>query len=150
MDDHQRIEISMASRVEYVNLLHAANDEVCRLLDLDEDTAMNLGLALHEASVNAIKHGNRMDAAKIVRVIFSIRPGELEVTVTDQGSGFDASRLEDPRAPKNIEKTSGRGLFLMRNFVDQVSFHHVPGVGLTVSLVKKLPGRQGRSGESAR
>ena len=140
MNDHQRIEIIMASRVEFVNLLHAASDEVCRLLNVDEDTAMNFGLALHEAAVNAIKHGNHSDAGKKVSVVFSIRPGELKVTVSDEGNGFDPSRTEDPRASKNIDRTSGRGLFLIRNFVDHVTFTHVPGEGLTVSLVKKLPG----------
>jgi len=139
MSDRQRIEITMASRVEYVNLIHAASDEVCRLLDLDEDWAMNFGLALHEAAVNAIKHGNREDAEKKVFVVFSIGPGELEVTISDQGNGFDVSRAEDPRAMKNIDRTSGRGLFLIRNFVDQVTFTHIPGQGLVVSLVKRLP-----------
>jgi serine/threonine-protein kinase RsbW len=145
MSDHQSIEITMASRVEFVNLIHAANEEVCRLLDLDEDTTMNLGLALHEATVNAIKHGNRLDAAKTVSVTFEIRPGELEVTIRDQGNGFDAASAEDPRAARNIEKTSGRGLFLMRNFVDQIEFNHIPGVGMVVSLVKRLPGGDGRN-----
>jgi serine/threonine-protein kinase RsbW len=150
MNDQQRIEITMASRVEYVNLIHAANLEVCRLLNLDEDTAMNLGLALHEAAVNAVKHGNRLDPALKVVVAFSIRPGELLVTVTDQGAGFDAAGVEDPRHPGNIEKTNGRGLFLMRSFVDQVSFDFVPGRGMTVSLLKKLPGRERRGSAGAR
>lgn len=144
MESDQRIEITMASRMEYVNLLHAASDEVCRLLNLDEDTAMNMGLALHEAAVNAIKHGNRLDPALMVSIAFHIRSGELEVTVRDQGSGFDNGRIGDPRDPANIEKTNGRGIFLMRNFVDHVEFHHVPGEGMTVTLLKKLPGREHR------
>ena len=143
MSDHQRIEITMASRVEFVNLIHAANEEVCRLLNLDEDTTMNLSLALHEATVNAIKHGNRLDATKTVSVTFELRPDELEVKVHDQGNGFDAGSAEDPRTARNIERTSGRGLFLMRNFVDHIEFTHVPGKGMVVSLLKRLPGRNG-------
>jgi len=149
MSDHQSIEITMASRVEFVNLIHAANEEVCRLLNLDEDTTMNLSLALHEATVNAIKHGNRLDDAKSVSVTFEIRPGELEVTVRDQGDGFDAGAAEDPRTARNIERTSGRGLFLMRNFVDHIEFTHVPGEGMVVSLLKRLPGRDGRGADAA-
>lgn len=149
MSEHQRIEITMASRVEYVNLLHAASDEVCRLLNLDEDTAMNLGLALHEAAVNAIKHGNRLDPALNVSIAFCVRPGELEVTVKDQGHGFDHQRVADPRDSANLEKTNGRGLFLMRSFVDHVEFHHAPGQGTTVTLLKKLPGRERRGSASA-
>jgi len=149
MSDHQSIEITMASRVEFVNLIHAANEEVCRLLNLDEDTTMNLSLALHEATVNAIKHGNRLDAAKTVSVTFEIRPGELEVKVRDQGAGFDAAAAEDPRTARNIERTSGRGLFLMRNFVDRIEFTHHPGMGMVVSLLKRLPGRNGRGLDAA-
>jgi len=145
MSDHQIIEITMTSRVEYVNLVHAATEEVCRILSLDEDTTMNLGLALHEATVNAIKHGNHFDATKTVSVLFEIRPGELVVRIRDQGGGFDTSRPEDPRDTKNLEKTSGRGLFLMRHFVDSVEFNHVPGEGMVVSMIKRLPGRDGRN-----
>ncbi|MBI3448398.1 MAG: ATP-binding protein [Acidobacteria bacterium] len=151
MRDHPSIEITMASRVEFVNLVHAANDEVCRLLDFDEDTTMNLSLALHEATVNAIKHGNRLDSSKTVSVIFQMRPGELEVTIRDQGNGFDAARPEDPRAARNLEKTNGRGLFLMRSFMDRVEFRHVPGEGMVVSLMKRVPakraGAEGEGGE---
>ncbi len=141
MNDHQRVEITMASRVEFVNLLHAASAEICRILDLDDDTSMNLSLALHEAAVNAIKHGNAQDERKTVTVVFMMSPAELVIKIKDQGCGFDWRHVEDPRAPDNIGKANGRGIFLMRNFVDRVDFKHVMGEGLTVSLVKRLGGR---------
>jgi len=67
------------------------------------------------------------------------------VSIRDEGKGFDPDGAADPRDSRNIEKTSGRGLFLMRNFVDQIEFRHVPGEGMLVRLIKHLPGRDGRS-----
>ncbi|HKY31895.1 MAG TPA: ATP-binding protein [Candidatus Polarisedimenticolia bacterium] len=145
--DDLHVEMTLNSRVDVANLVHAASDEVCRLAGLDEDTRMNLGLALREATVNAVKHGNRLDEAKVVVVVFDLGKGRLEVLVKDQGEGFDFRRSVDPRLPENLEKTNGRGLFLMKNFVDHVTFTHEPGVGTTVSLVKKLPRRAARRGQ---
>jgi serine/threonine-protein kinase RsbW len=138
MSDRNFIQIAMASRVEYLNLLHVASEEICRILDLDEGTTMNMALALHEAAINAIKHGNRLDASKTVTISFQMEPDRLTIRVSDQGEGFEWSQVRDPRDPENLDRTSGRGIFLMRNFVDEVDYEHVPGEGLTVSMVKKL------------
>lgn len=142
MVDSGFIEISLASKVEFLNLLHSASEEICRILELDEDTAMNMALALHEAAINAIKHGNGFDESKSVTVSFLMQPGELTIKVKDQGEGFDWSQVGDPRDPENLDRTSGRGIFLMRSFVDKVDYDHVPGQGLTVSMVKKLNGKK--------
>ncbi len=138
MSSPGQIEISVASRVEYLSLLHATSDEICKILGLDEDTAMNMALALHEAAINAMKHGNGFDPAKRVKISFVVEPGRLVIRVQDEGEGFDWSRLKDPRAPENVGKTNGRGIFLMRSFVDSVDYEHVPGEGLVVSMVKNL------------
>jgi serine/threonine-protein kinase RsbW len=140
------VEMTLNSRVDLANLVHAASDEICRLAGLDDDAMLNLGLALREAAINAMKHGNKMDEAKPVRVTFDVRGERLEVRITDQGQGFDFGRIKDPRLPENINKTNGRGLFLMNNLVDQVRFFYTSGVGTTVSLVKKLPRAAARRG----
>ncbi len=140
------VEITINSRVELANLVHAASDEVCRLAGIDQDAMLNLGLALREATVNAIKHGNEMVEQRQVVVRFDLNGRRLRVDILDQGRGFDFDRDVDPRLPENIGKTNGRGLFLMKTFVDQVRFTHRQGVGTTVSLIKKLPRRVGRQG----
>jgi len=97
--------------------------------------------------INAIKHGNRNDSSKRVFVEFGTSMGdvpELSIRVRDQGEGFDFRRDVDPRLPENLEKTNGRGMFLIRNFVDEVRYAHVAGKGTTVYLVKKLPRHPGR------
>jgi serine/threonine-protein kinase RsbW len=137
--------MTFTSRVDLANLVHAASDEVCRLAGLDEDTRMNLGLALREATVNAVKHGNKMIASRPVVVVFDLDARRLSVSIRDQGEGFEFGRDVDPRLPENLNKTCGRGLFLMRNFVDKVTYDHEPGKGTTVSLIKKLPRRQAKS-----
>lgn len=134
-----RIEITLNSKVELTNLIHAASDEVCRLVGLDEDAMFNLGLALREAAVNAMKHGNKLRENVPIRIVFSRNGDKLEVAIADQGEGFDFQNNVDPRLPENLDKTSGRGIFLMRNFVDDVRFRSEPGKGTTVRLIKKLP-----------
>ncbi len=137
----------MNSRVELANLIHAASDEICRLARLDEDTTLNMGLALREATVNAIKHGNKMAEDKEITVTFDLDARRLAVRIQDQGEGFDFDKKVDPRLPENLAKTNGRGLFLMNNFTDEVQFEYSPGKGTTVSLIKLLPrARGGRRG----
>jgi len=135
------IEITLNSKVELANMVHAASDEICRLAGLDDDACMNLGLALREATINAMKHGNRLVESAPVQITFDLDQDRLEVQVSDQGGGFDYRKVVDPRLPENLGKTSGRGLFLIKSFVDEVKFRHEPGEGLTVSLVKKLSKR---------
>jgi len=149
MGEPLHVEMTVNSRVDLTNLVHAASDEICRLAGLDEDTMLNLGLALREATVNAMKHGNGMKADKPVQIVFDLNSEHLKVSIHDEGDGFDFKRSVDPRLPENIEKTSGRGLFLIQNFVDEVRYTHTPGVGMTVMLVKKLPRPARRRGRTA-
>jgi len=144
------VEMTLNSRVDLANLVHAASDEICRIAGLDEDAMLNLGLALREATVNAMKHGNKMREERPVRVSFHLNGKSLEVEIVDQGDGFDFERSVDPRLPENLDKTSGRGLFLMRTFCDDVKFTRSEGNGTRVSLVKKLKKRGARRVREAR
>jgi serine/threonine-protein kinase RsbW len=80
-------------------------------------------LALHEAVVNAVRHGNRGDPTKHVRVSYLVRPAEVVLEVEDEGRGFDPSLVADPLADENVSRPSGRGLFLMRVYMSWVSFN---------------------------
>jgi serine/threonine-protein kinase RsbW len=92
--------------------------------------------------INAIKHGNRGDYGKLVTVEFSISPAaaptEFIVRVLDQGEGFDPQEVADPLAPENILKSSGRGIFFMRSFMDDVVLRRASEGGMEVRMVKKL------------
>jgi serine/threonine-protein kinase RsbW len=90
-------------------------------------------LSLEEAFINAVKHGNKMDTHKGVRIDYSISPNKIEISMTDEGKGFKPDSVPDPRAGNNIYKTGGRGLFLIRAYMDKVEFNES---GNCVRMVK--------------
>jgi serine/threonine-protein kinase RsbW len=83
----------------------------------------NLRTALAEALANAIAYGNRHDRAKLVRVRVHVRRESVEIHVADDGDGFDPTAVDDPTRPENLERETGRGLFVLQRLVDQVSFN---------------------------
>jgi serine/threonine-protein kinase RsbW len=87
-----------------------------------EREIFSVKLALEEALVNAIKHGNQLDRNKKVHIAYHIRPERFEVVITDEGGGFDPTDVPDPTAAENLERPCGRGLMLMRYYMNEVSF----------------------------
>lgn len=100
----------------------------------DPEAAFAIKLALEEALINAIKHGNHSDRAKTVSVVALITPRQTVITVEDQGNGFDRSRVPDPTADANLERLHGRGILLMEAYMDRVQFSHG---GRRVRMVRK-------------
>jgi serine/threonine-protein kinase RsbW len=101
-------------------------DEIEQLLktyQYGERDIFSIRLALEEALVNAIKHGNQMDRAKKVRICFRVDPNRFDVLVVDEGPGFDPNDVPDPIACENLERPCGRGLLLMRHYMTEVAFH---------------------------
>lgn len=127
--------LDFPSRLERVSPL--LDDIVADARDagFDERDRFGIRLALDEAVTNAVKHGNGMDPSKTVSVAWRANEGSLEVVVEDQGPGFDPDALPDPTAPENLTKPSGRGVMLMRNYMDEVSFSNS---GNRVSLTKTI------------
>jgi serine/threonine-protein kinase RsbW len=102
------------------------------------DVVEDIGLAVGEALANAIVHGNHCDPAKTVHVSVAVNEhGDLLVSVKDSGSGFDPGRLPDPTAPANLLSTHGRGIFLIREFMDEVDFKFDHGTDLRMRRRKK-------------
>jgi len=101
-----------------------------------------VSVAIRECVINAIKHGNRNDQRKMVHVEFvssnDPEQGGLSVSVRDEGEGFDPDSIADPLAPENVLKSSGRGIFLIRSFMDELELRRVPGGGMEVRMTKKL------------
>jgi serine/threonine-protein kinase RsbW len=93
----------------------------------------SIKMALEEAIVNAIKHGNQMDRAKLVRIAYRILPERFDVMIVDEGPGFNPEDVPDPTAPENLERPCGRGLLLMRHYMNQISYI---GTGNTVVMSK--------------
>jgi serine/threonine-protein kinase RsbW len=101
----------------------------------DEREIFGIKLALEEALVNAIKHGNGMDRNKHVHIRYHVQPDRFEIGIADEGCGFDPGAVPDPRAEENLERPSGRGLLLMRHYMTEVVYHP-PGNRLTMSKVR--------------
>ncbi len=123
--------LKIDSKIENVNLIEDLINEVCEKHNIKEDQYGNVLIAMTEAVTNAIVHGNSSDASKSVEVAHKQEDNKLIFTVTDQGAGFDFDNLPDPTAPENIEKPTGRGIFLMKSLADEVEFEQG---GRTVEL----------------
>ncbi len=114
--------IGFPSRMENMTLVEKFIDDVCEDYNINEDYYGNILIALTEAVNNAIRHGNKLDPEKNITVTFDSRGNVLLFAVEDEGSGFNFDTLPDPTDPANIEKPHGRGVFLMRNLADEVTF----------------------------
>jgi serine/threonine-protein kinase RsbW len=137
--------LHFSSAFEMLDLVQVVADHVGHLLAFEEDAQVWLEVAIRESVINAIKHGNRNNPAKQVWVRFSMspfpEPRELRICVRDEGDGFDPSTVPDPLAPENMLKSSGRGIFFMRSFMDDVRINHHPDGGMEVCLIKRLQAR---------
>ena len=136
------VRLQIHSNFEMLDFVQVVSDRIGQLAGLDEDAVHWIGVAVRESVINAIKHGNREDDGKIVTVEFvmapTVAPKELVVRVLDQGEGFDPEEVANPLAPENILKSSGRGIFFMRNFMDDVTLRRADEGGMEVRMVKKL------------
>jgi serine/threonine-protein kinase RsbW len=136
------ISLRFPSTFEMVDFVQVISDHLGQMLHLDEDARHWIGVAVRESVINAIKHGNHSDASKLVFVDFvstpSAEPTELEVKVRDQGEGFDPDALPDPLAPENLLKSSGRGIFFMRSFMDDLAIRRAPEGGMEIRMVKRV------------
>jgi serine/threonine-protein kinase RsbW len=136
--DGERIEITISSRFENIELVQVIAEHLCENAGLDEDGSHWIGMAVREAVANAIKHGNKLDVQKKVNATFILHGADLGITITDEGEGFDPSKVSDPLNPQNLMKTSGRGIFYMKTFMDQVSYSFHPGRGTSLVMTKNL------------
>jgi serine/threonine-protein kinase RsbW len=136
------VRLQIPSLFDMVDLVQVLSDRMGQLAAFDEDQVHWIGVAVRESVINAIKHGNREDPAKPVLIEFAFtpldHPTELVVCVTDRGAGFEPDAVADPLAPENMLKSSGRGIFFMRSFMDDVQVTRAPEGGMEVRMVKKL------------
>ena len=123
--------------MESVAEVEAAAEKFTMANGLDEDESFRVVMAVREAAVNAVLHGNGYDPNKQVSVSFENTGKSLVITVADQGEGLDPETLPDPLAPENLLRGTGRGIFLIRSFLDEVHFRQLhPGTELT--MIKHL------------
>ena len=131
-------ELRFASRLEAVDQAATAVSEFLSRSGVSEDVMFGIDMAVREAITNAVLHGNKLDETKFADVSIKGSAGTFEITVHDQGRGFNPEEVPDPTKKENIMKTSGRGIFFMRNFMDEVDWTINPHGGTTVRMLKKL------------
>src|SRR5262245_6916167 len=133
---NETIELSIDSKLEHVETVESLAKSASAKLGFDEADAGWIELAVREAVVNAIKHGNQYLADKQVNVQFLVGPDALISYVRDRGAGLDAARVLDPLEPENLLKPSGRGILWMRAFMDEVEYSAHPEGGCVVRMKK--------------
>jgi serine/threonine-protein kinase RsbW len=134
----ETIELTLPSRIEVVNEAAAAVARMLSRLGVGEEAAFGIDMAVREAVTNAVLHGNKQDEGKFVNVTLKSSPDGLEISVRDQGTGFNPVAVPDPTAAENILKTSGRGIFFMHNFMDEVDWSIHSEGGTTVRMTKRF------------
>jgi serine/threonine-protein kinase RsbW len=139
------VRLEFTSAFEMLDCVQVVSDHVGRTLELDDDTQHFVGVAIRESVINAIRHGNRNDASKRVFVEFSTERRadavHFTIRVRDEGEGFDPSAVADPLAPENLLKPSGRGIFLIRSFMDDVQLVNAPEGGMEMRMLKRVKSR---------
>ena len=129
------VEVVIPSDVAEARLIQDQIEQLLQSCCAHEKDVFGIRLALEEALVNAIKHGNQMDRSKTVKVVSFVQAERFEVHVTDEGTGFDPGDVPDPTAVENIERPCGRGLMLMRHYMNEVAYN---ASGNSVSMSRVL------------
>jgi serine/threonine-protein kinase RsbW len=132
-----RITYTLDSSLDSVNKVEQTAEQMAQKAGIDEDEIFRITMAVREAAVNAVLHGNSYDPGKRITASFENTGDSLVIRIADQGKGLDPETLPDPLAPENLLRGSGRGIFLIRSFMDEVHFKQLhPGTELT--LIKHL------------
>ena len=139
---HHIVRLEFSSAFEMLDFVQVVSDHLARGVGLDDDALHWVGVAIRESVINAIKHGNKSDASKHVFVEFETvaeaAVPELAIRVRDEGDGFDPETVANPLDPENLLKSSGRGIFLIRNFMDDVRLQRAPEGGMEIRMVKRV------------
>ena len=135
----QRVSYTLDSTLETVDSAENKATRIATDLGFGEDEVLQISMAVREGAVNAVLHGNAYAPDKKVILQFEHTPKELVITIRDQGKGMDLSKIPNPLAPENLLKTSGRGIFLMRSFMDVVEIRPSQ-TGTELKLIKHVHG----------
>ena len=136
-----RVSYTLDSTLDSVNKVEHTAEELAAKIGFSEDDRHRIAMAVREAAVNAVLHGNAYDPDKRVHLSLEQNGREMIVTIADEGKGLEPEEIPDPLAPENLMKQSGRGIFLIRAFMDEVRFRKLePGTEIT--LIKRVPGTE--------
>ena len=142
LTDSHVVRIELPSSFDLLDLVQIVSDKLTSIAGMEEDATHWVSVAVRESVINAIKHGNKEDREKHVTVEFLLtpreHPAEFVVEVHDEGEGFDPQEVANPLDAENVLKSSGRGIFFMKSFMDDVTMSRRPEGGMSVRMSKKL------------
>ncbi|MDD5583511.1 MAG: ATP-binding protein [Candidatus Omnitrophica bacterium] len=139
---------TLPSRLEAIPEFIASFLEKIKPFRINDDDIFDIRISLEEALVNAIKHGNRFNAALPVDVSIDIIPARVTIAVKNQGKGFDYAKIPNPTKDDNLQKLSGRGVFLIKSLMDAVEFFDCGrGIKMVKSIKKRGKNDKGRAGQ---
>ena len=136
--ENEIIKLSITSRKIFIDVIQEMTERLLLKMGADEDETFWICLALREAIINAMKHGNKFDPSKYVHVSVSFSKGQLKIKVRDEGDGFIPEEISNPLDEENLLKTSGRGIFYIKSFMDEVNFKKIEKVGMEIEMIKEL------------
>lgn len=137
-NDSSVVEVKLESNLKNVEVADEISRRVSSRAGFDEEEREQIEMAIHESLINAIWHGNKNDASKQVWMRYQILEDRLEVRIRDQGEGFDVNAVADPLREENLLRVSGRGIFLIRSFMDEFRVEKLREGGTEVIMVKRF------------
>jgi len=143
--DDKHLEITLETQVESVNLAEEMCLRVAEAAGFGEDDCYRIGMSVREGVINAFHYGNQERPEKKIHLALDITPEKLIIHVLDEGTGFTLADVPDPLAEENLLSTSGRGIFLMRAFMDEFDVVKGRNGGAEIVMSKKLPAPDGNS-----
>ena len=132
-----KLSCKIVSRLEKLQCADNLTEKVAKAVGLNKDMKDNLAIAVTEAVGNAIVHGNKQDPGKSVSIEMKFNDRQIEVTVRDEGSGFDPKSIKNPLLPENLLRENGRGIFILSELMDKVDYQFT-GQGTVLRMVMKL------------
>jgi serine/threonine-protein kinase RsbW len=134
----QRIEVTLESLLDSVSLAEEMCTRIAGAAGFDDDDCFKIGMSVREGVINAYNYGSQKQRDKKIFLTFELTPDKLVIYVRDQGQGFRLNEVPDPLADENLLKSSGRGIFLMRSFMDEFDVHLPREGGAEIVMAKRL------------
>ena len=146
MSDQKQLDVTLETQVESVNLAEEMCLRVAEAAGFDEDDCYRIGMAVREGVINAFHYGNQERPEKKIYLEVELTPNKMVIHVLDEGKGFNLEDVPNPLAEENLLSTSGRGIFLMRSFMDEFDVVHGRTGGAEIIMSKKLPSQENHTG----
>jgi serine/threonine-protein kinase RsbW len=148
-DSANRIEVTMETLLDSVALAEGITERVARAAGFNDDDCLKIGMSVREGVINAFRYGNEEQRHKKIHLIFEVEEDRFVVHIVDQGRGFELCEVPDPLAEENLLKTSGRGIFLMRTFMDEFEVRRSTQGGAELVMAKKRGHSRGQASPAA-